>query len=315
MASGSSYSRKKPGLSRPLETSSRVPPRATRSLVSQVVVEEEEPETELALPNTEDLDPGFVYPMRAATTYASSRRITSELEFHPLERHIFWLRRWHVAAVIGVAFLAIFLSVSILQRPEGPQLVNYAGGKVYSIQVGGDLASSWQSNKPMPAKVPIPPHSGPYSVMSKPTITADFINRVLENYHSPAAGKGQALYDLGVHYGIDPAFALAFFMHESTFGTQGEARTTFSLGNLRCIPSRPCVDQDRGGYAQMKSWEDGFQAWYELIRNLYVAQWGLTTIEQIIPRYAPSADHNNEAAYIGSLKHALDTWHQGNLTP
>src|SRR5579863_816210 len=40
-----------------------------------------------------------------------------------------------------------------------------------------------------------------YSVVGKPTIDADLINRVLERYHSPASGKGQALYDGGVKYG------------------------------------------------------------------------------------------------------------------
>jgi hypothetical protein len=186
---------------------------------------------------------------------------------------------------------------------------------VYSIQVGGKLANTWESSKPIVPKVPIPPQSGPYSVLGKPTITADFINQVLASYNSPAAGEGQALYDLGVQYGIDPAFALAFFMHESTFGTMGEARTTMSLGNLRCIPNYACADQDRGGYAQFNSWEDGFKAWYALIRNLYVAQWGLTTVDQIIPRYAPTSDNNDEAAYISSLKHAIDTWHAGYLRP
>ena len=120
-------------------------------------------------------------------------------------------------------------------------------------------------------------------------------------------GKGQALYDLGVKYGIDPAFALAFFMHESTFGTAGMARVTLSLGNLRCIPSVPC----NNGYAQFSSWEQGFEAWYKLIRNLYVAQWGLVTIDQIIPTYAPSSDHNNVSGYIAALKHSIDTWHAG----
>ena len=51
---------------------------------------------------------------------------------------------------------------------------------------------------------------------------------MLETYHSPAVGKGQALYDLGVKYGIDPVYALAFFWHESRFGTTGEARVTYS---------------------------------------------------------------------------------------
>ena len=38
------------------------------------------------------------------------------------------------------------------------------------------------------------------------------------------AGTGQALYDLSVQSQIDDAFALAFFQHESAFGTTGMAR-------------------------------------------------------------------------------------------
>ena len=151
--------------------------------------------------------------------------------------------------------------------------------------------------------------SAPYTVLGRPTLTVSFINQVLATYKSPAKGRGQALYDLGQQYGIDPAFALAFFMHESSFGNQGEATKSLSLGNLRCIPNYRCEDN----FAQFDSWEDGFKAWYQLIRNLYVAQWGLTTIDKIIPRYAPAADHNDEQAYINSLKHALDTWHAGQI--
>src|SRR5579859_6595526 len=88
-----------------------------------------------------------------------------------------------------------------------------------------------------------------YSVAGSPTVSAAFINWVLAAYHSPAAGKGQALYDLGVKYGIDPVYALAFFWHESGFGTTGEATVTRSLGNERCIQDRPCIDRNRGGYA------------------------------------------------------------------
>ena len=164
---------------------------------------------------------------------------------------------------------------------------------------------------------------GAYSFIGKPTLTASFINRVLASYGSPAAGKGQALYDLGVKYGIDPAYALAFFMHESLFGTTGEARKTLSLGNERCIWDRACVNQDRGGYAQMLSWEDGFSHWYRLIVNGYVygsvtipiAGHPCLTIAQTIPVYAPSSDGNDEAAYIAGLTRELHTWWSGQLRP
>jgi hypothetical protein len=219
-----------------------------------------------------------------------------------------------VSVVLGALVL---ISASMFQRTDNSYLVNFPGGQVYSVQVGGsvDNVDTWSnSNAPIPPKVPI--HTGPYSVLGKPTLTVAFINEVLASYHSPAAGKGQALYDLGVKYGIDPAFALAFFLHESSMGTTGVARTTLSLGNLRCIPDRPCIDTgNNGSFAQMYSWEDGFEQFYKLIRNLYVAKWGLATVDQIIPVYAPSSDHNDVQAYIAALKHAIDTWHQGIIQP
>ena len=157
--------------------------------------------------------------------------------------------------------------------------------------------------------------SSSYVVTGKPTIGAQFINRVLAASGSPARGKGQSLYTLGVKYGIDPVYALAFFLHESRFGTTGEAIITLSLGNERCIQDRPCIDQSRGGYAQMYSWEDGFEHWYMLIRYLYIQQWHRVTVDQIIPKYAPSSDHNDVAAYIQAIKHAVDTWRASRIYP
>src|SRR5581483_1686355 len=55
--------------------------------------------------------------------------------------------------------------------------------------------------------------SSKYTVTGQPTITVDKINSILATYKSPAAGTGQELYSLGVQYGIDPVFALAFFHH------------------------------------------------------------------------------------------------------
>ena len=157
-----------------------------------------------------------------------------------------------------------------------------------------------------------------YSVVSGPTLSVDFMNQVLAAYHSPAAGKAQALYDLGIKYGIDPAFALAFFFHESTFGTQGEATSSLSLGNLRCIANAKCQD----GYAWFDTWEEGFEAWYVQIRayingdiNKVIGRKACpcTTVPQIIPVYAPASDNNNESAYIKTVETAIDTWHAGNV--
>ena len=144
-----------------------------------------------------------------------------------------------------------------------------------------------------------------WNVVGRPTMSAHFINRVLAAYHSPAANTGQALHDDGVMYGIDPVFALAFFLHESNFGTAGIAQVTHSLGNIRCTPGYPSCYQ---GFRQYSTWQDGYLDWYKLIRNIYVTQWRLTTVDQIIPVYAPSSDNNNVQAYIAAVEQAVIAW-------
>jgi len=153
---------------------------------------------------------------------------------------------------------------------------------------------------------------GNSSITGQPSITPDFINKMLCRYGNlQVCGTGQTLYNDGIQHGIDPIFALAFFWHESNFGTKGEAQYSKSLGNLRCINiEASCTD----GYAWFSSWENGYTAWYNLIANLYVKQWGLHTIDTIIPRYAPSADGNNEQAYISNLKSNISLWRAGNTT-
>ncbi|GLV60538.1 hypothetical protein KDH_73570 [Dictyobacter sp. S3.2.2.5] len=154
-----------------------------------------------------------------------------------------------------------------------------------------------------------------FTVVGDPTISVEQINSILAYYHSPAAGKGQTIYDLGVRYHIDPVVALAFFHHESGFGRFGEASHTHSPGNLRCISDHPCVDKQRGGYAQFASWEDGFDAWYKLIHDLYVGQWKLTTVNQIISKYAPvknpqDAAHRN---YVTFINRDIALWRSGKI--
>jgi len=141
------------------------------------------------------------------------------------------------------------------------------------------------------------------SVEGKPTLSAAFVDKVLAAASSKAAGTGQALYDLSVKYGIDDAYALAFFEHESTFGTGGVARATLSLGNIRCSEGYQCIE----GYRAYSSWVQGYADWYRLIRTLYIGEWHLSTVEQIVPKYAPSSE-NDVAGYIAAVEKAVSTW-------
>lgn len=330
MARGSSYGEQRPLPPVEVTPQTSIPRRATRILPEAHPYDDE--------PDTYTGDEGYQdyqdeYPVvEEEEDYANDRRalvpaqarsgaLALSHDYHPLRRHRIWIWPLVLSLICVVGLLTVTISAGMFQRHDDTQVVPYAG-QTFSIQVGGsyNAFNAWEnSSGPLPVKTPVsvsvPVPKGSYSVLGKPTITADFINRVLAYYHSPAAGLGQQMYDLGVKYGIDPVYALAFFMHESLFGTTGEARVTLSLGNLRCIPTRPCIDQNRGGYAQMNSWVDGFDQWYKLIRNLYVAYWGRVTVDQIIPKYAPNSDGNNEAGYIAALKHTVDTWRAGVLTP
>jgi hypothetical protein len=149
-----------------------------------------------------------------------------------------------------------------------------------------------------------PAADGAYSIVGSPSISVAQIEAVLQQYGSPAAGLGQHLYDLGVQYGIDPAYALAFFVHESGCGTKGVARSTHSLGNIRWTDGWDNFE----GYRQYPTWEAGMEDWYKLVTDLYINQWGLRTVDAIIPVYAPSGDGNNPAGYIASVESMVDAW-------
>jgi hypothetical protein len=150
-------------------------------------------------------------------------------------------------------------------------------------------------------------HSSNYILTGKPSIHVGFINQILQHYHSPARGQGQTLYNLGEKYNIDPAYALAFFLEESRMGTLGVARVTHSLGNIRATQGHP----DYHGYRYYKTWTEGFEDWYRLISQQYIQAWGLKSIDEIIPVYAPQSDNNDEAAYIQAVKQAVDIWRSG----
>ena len=145
---------------------------------------------------------------------------------------------------------------------------------------------------------------GPGYVQGPPSIDVALIRRVLQAYNSPAVDEAQAFYDLGVARGIDPAWCLAFFIMESGAGTQGVARTTFSVGNIRALPGQPSFE----GYRRYANWREGIADWYRLIDEVYIRDRGETTIDTIVPVYAPSHDQNDPDAYIRTVKRLVARW-------
>ncbi len=146
------------------------------------------------------------------------------------------------------------------------------------------------------------------SVLGPPSLSASFIERVLSAYHSPAVGLGQVLYQGSLASGVDDAYALAFFLHESRMGTTGVAVVTHSLGNIRCTAEWPSCYE---GYRRYPTWQAGARDWYRVMASVYLPA-HLTTIETIVPVYAPASE-NDVGAYIVAVKAAVAAWRAGRV--
>jgi hypothetical protein len=201
-------------------------------------------------------------------------------------------------------FLVLFMSIRYAMTTPGV---------LHTLGTGASLLAHKAEGSVPHAAQPASTSDANSSISGKPTISAQHIDIILAAYHSPATGLGQDIFNLGVQYSIDPIHVLAIFLHESSMGTSGEATKTMSPGNERCIKDRPCVDRDRGGYAQMESWQDGFAHLFSLLYDGYIkghvsSQCPCTTISQIVAVFAPSADGNDVQDYIQAWVHAVQTW-------
>lgn len=156
---------------------------------------------------------------------------------------------------------------------------------------------------------------GDHDLRGAPTISAAQIDKILASYGSPAAGSGAAWVAMGEKYGIDPAYAVAFFIHESSAGTnpgwagiKGDGSTTHNVGNIICAGYSTCY----GRFRDYSSWEEGVNDWYKLISVEYIEGRGTTTVAQILPIYAPSVE-NDTQGYIRIVEQMVDGWRSGGV--
>ena len=220
--------------------------------------------------------------------------------------------RWIAVGAVSLVVL-LWLITPVLARANGARFQKRLTISGYRDLGGGPApipvidASSQASQAPQPAAGPQPPApqaQSDYLLTAPPSISVRQIEAVLQQYGSPAVGLGQKLFDLGVKYGIDPVYALAFFVHESGCGTRGVARFTKSLGNIRWTDGYDNYE----GYRSYPTWESGMEDWYRLVTDLYINGWNLRTVDAVVPVYAPSADRNSPPDYIASIKWMVDNW-------
>lgn len=145
---------------------------------------------------------------------------------------------------------------------------------------------------------------GEHTTRGTISITADQIDEVLTKAGSPAAGSGVSWVKWGRFYNIDPVYALAFFRRESVFGTHKRwigrmpnGDTTKNVGNIRFRgapnPQREPQYGGFNGFRSYASWDAGIHDWYKLIaQDANYA--GLHTVEQILPKYAPTFENDTD---------------------
>jgi len=114
-----------------------------------------------------------------------------------------------------------------------------------------------------------------------PTVKPAFVNAVLAREASPLAGLGTYIDAQGRKEGIDPVFLLAFVTAFDLPHALSPA--LHNVGHLSAVAGQPSQD----GFRQFATWRDGVDAWYSLMRGSYIGQWNLSTLDAVIPVYAP----------------------------
>lgn len=144
-----------------------------------------------------------------------------------------------------------------------------------------------------------------YRIASAPTILPGIFRNALAHRNSPVMWLADEAFNLCTEWGVNPAVALGFFVHESNAGTQGAAVATRNWGNLRAGPGE--IDQT-SGFARYASWLVGLNDFCKLLRGPLYEGAGLLTVSQVTPRYAPSADANDPTAYASAVNALCATW-------
>ncbi|HYV47090.1 MAG TPA: C39 family peptidase [Myxococcaceae bacterium] len=193
-----------------------------------------------------------------------------------------------------------------------PAATTPAAGTPGNVQYTGVVPGAIYNTTPSH----IPP--GEHTILGRQSLNAQQIDQILKDAGSPAAGQGESFVKWGKQYNIDPAYAVAFFAMESSYGTnpswvgnQGNGKYSNSIGNIRYFGA-PTADRDPqyhdgSGYRAYDSWDEGIHDWFKLLTD-DPAYGGIHTIEQIVPIYAPNEDHNDEAQYIQTVNGLVDQW-------
>jgi|GEM_PF-1992190 len=209
----------------------------------------------------------------------------------PRRRITLGLGRWRS---MRVSLFAAIVCLALV----GTGLVEGLAPRVFGF---GNQLLGLAPEPPTPTPIPPPPPTG--LIARSPTVTIPEIERVLGRVNSPILPYAGDVYAYGLQYGIDPVFALAFWMKESREASDGSvAAVDHNPGYTEGLAS----DQRCGRWACWPTWPEGIAGWFHYMRVFFVNR-GLDTVEQILPIYAPSSE-NNTSGYIVFVLHWAAVW-------
>lgn len=160
------------------------------------------------------------------------------------------------------------------------------------------------------------------TLFSANSLTAAQWDAIVSEYNPDIQNTGIHAVNEGNRTGIDNAYVLAQWIHESTVGTAGIAAQTRSSGNIRCFGYKKCID----GFRAYDTWEEGLTQHFDLLRcygkpgdigcdGLWVS--GMKkhdTYGDVIATWAPAEDNNNPDSYRATVLALVKGWREANKT-
>lgn len=185
---------------------------------------------------------------------------------------------------------------------------------VYSIMGGGTSSSSSAANTDDYG-------SAGGNLAKGDAVTLSQLQKILKDVPQgynllPYAAQ---ILDASKDFNINPLLTLAIALHDSGMGTAGAGKTCRNPGNMgkrsdnyvkSGITGLGNCETVYGGSSRweaFRTYGDGMQGLTWLLRANYLDK-GLTTLPEIIHKYAPSSDGNNETAYVQAIKDFMNKY-------
>jgi hypothetical protein len=120
------------------------------------------------------------------------------------------------------------------------------------------------------------------SVVGQPSLPAATVDAIFKSLGSPMAGTGQVVVQASRQTNIDDAFALGVWWTETNDGAAGVGLADRNPGSVRGSVGYPSAFD---GYTIYPSYSAAIVYWFNLIRNGYVVDRGLSTVYAISHPY------------------------------